>query len=314
MNLRASRIAPFRPALVLSLVLSTVLSLHAAGLKPVTLSLWPGTPPGETKPLGEEHDTSKPGEGLVAGKDLIRLANVSQPTLEVRRPAAHRDTGAAVLVCPGGGYNILAMDLEGTEICDWLNSLGVTGVVLKYRVPRRDGRPAHAAPLEDAQRALGLVRSHATEWGLDPQRIGVMGFSAGGHLAATLSNQNTNRTYAPVDAADALSCRPDFTLLIYPAYLTDPKNGDIVNAELPVSPATPPTFVIIAQDDPVRVENVLGYVGALQKSKVPMELHLFPTGGHGYGLRKTAEPITGWPDLASVWLERRGLLKRIGTK
>ena len=303
-----------RPMFALAITLTAALSLQAAGLKPVTRSLWPGTPPGETKPMGEEHDTSKPGEGLVAGKDLIRLANVSQPTLEVRRPAADRDTGASVLVCPGGGYNILAMDLEGTEICDWLNSIGVTGVVLKYRVPRREGRPPHAAPLEDAQRAMGLVRSHAAEWGLDSNRIGVMGFSAGGHLAATLSNQYTNRAYAPIDGADALSCRPDFTLLIYPAYLTDPKNGDVVNAELPVSAATPPTFVIIAQDDPVRVENVLGYIGALQKAKVPMELHLFPTGGHGYGLRKTSEPITGWPDLASVWLERSGLLKRTGNK
>ncbi len=303
-----------RPWLVVALAAMAALNVQAAAPKPVTMKLWPETPPGETKALGPEHDTSKPGEGLVAGKDLIRLANVSQPTLEVRRPAADKDTGAAVLVCPGGGYNILAMDLEGTEICDWLNSIGVTGVVLKYRVPRREGRAPHAAPLEDAQRAMGIVRSHAGEWGLDPHRIGVMGFSAGGHLAATLSNQYTNRTYTAIDSVDAVSCRPDFTLLIYPAYLTDPKSGDVVNPELPVTSATPPTFVVIAQDDPVRVENALGYVGALQKSKVPMELHVFPTGGHGYGLRKTAEPITGWPSIASVWLERRGLLKPAGAK
>lgn len=309
MNLPSLRTPWARLVLALAISISAAVSVQGAELKPMTISLWPGTAPGETKPMGEEYNSSKPGEGLVAGKELIRLAQVSHPTLEVRRPAADKDTGAAVLVCPGGGYHILALDLEGTEICDWLNSIGVTGVVLKYRVPRREGRAPHAAPLEDAQRAMGIVRFRALEWGLDPHRIGVMGFSAGGHLAATLSNQHTNRTYTAMDGADAVSCRPDFTLLIYPAYLTDPKNGDAVNPELPVTSATPPTFVVIAQDDPVRVENVLGYVGVLQKSKVPLELHLFPTGGHGYGLRKTAEPITDWPALASAWMEHRGLLK-----
>lgn len=284
--------------------------LSALAGQSITLPLWNGPAPGETRPIGEEHDISKPGKDLVAGRDLIRLANVSRPTIEVRRPAPDKDTGAAVVVCPGGGYFILAMDLEGSEVCDWLNSIGVTGVLLKYRVPKREGRERHAAPLEDAQRALGVTRFHAKEWGLDPARIGVMGFSAGGHLAATVSNQHTGRSYPSADAADQVSCRPDFTLLVYPAYLTVPEKGDSVAPELPVSTNTPPTFIAIAQDDPVRVENALGYSAALQKMKVPFELHVFPTGGHGYGLRRTAEPITRWPELAGDWLKERGWLKR----
>ncbi len=312
MNMKSSRFNRWNCAALLGLALSLSLAPSAWAAEParITLPLWEGKAPGDTQDLGPEIDISKPGKELVAGRDLIRLKNVSKPTIEVRKPNAEIDTGAAVLVCPGGGYNILALDLEGSEICDWLNSFGVTGVLLKYRVPRREGREPHAAPLEDAQRALGMVRFHAKEWGIDPARIGVMGFSAGGHLAAVLSNQNSQRTYKSVDAADQASCRPDFTLLIYPAYLTNPKNGDAVNPELPVSSATPPTFVVIAQDDPVRVENALGYVTALQKSKVPMEFHLYPTGGHGYGLRTTPEPITLWPQLAGTWLQKRGLLKR----
>ncbi len=283
--------------------------VSAAAAPSITLPLWEGTAPGETRPIGAEHDISKAGKELVAGRELIRLANVSRPTIEVRRPAADKDTGAAVVVCPGGGYYILAMDLEGTEVCDWLNSIGVTGVLLKYRVPTREGRARHAAPLEDAQRALSMTRFHAKEWGLDPARIGVMGFSAGGHLAATVSNQYQTRSYPASDAADRVSCRPDFTLLIYPAYLTVPEKSDAVAPELPVSTNTPPTFIVIAQDDPVRVENALGYSAALQKVKVPFELHVFPTGGHGYGLRRTAEPITRWPELAGEWMKARGWLK-----
>lgn len=295
-----------------SLLLSfTVMSLtvHAADPSRV-VELWPGKAPGETAELEPERDTTKPTDNLVAGRRLIRLGNVSRPTLSVYRPAPDKDTGAAVLVCPGGGYHILALDLEGTEVCEWLNSVGVTGVLLKYRVPKRPGLEKDAAALQDAQRAMGLMRHHAADWGLDPGRLGVLGFSAGGHLSAALSTRYATRTYPSVDAADAVSCRPDFAVLVYPAYLVDKEQGDRLAADLPVSANTPPTFMVIAQDDPVRVENVLQYGAALQRAKVPMELHIFPTGGHGYGLRPTENPVTRWPDRTADWFRGNGWLKR----
>src|SRR4051812_29243065 len=183
------------------------------------IELWNGPAPGDKGDIGEEGDTTKPTDRPVAGKPVIRLGHVSKPTISLYRPPAAKDTGAAVVVCPGGAYQILAMDLEGTEVCDWLNSIGVTGVLLKYRVPKRAGLEKHTAALQDAQRALGIVRSKAKEWNLDPKRIGILGFSAGGHLVAALSNNYEQRTYPKVDDADAVSCRPDFAIVIYPGYL-----------------------------------------------------------------------------------------------
>ncbi|MGE3309924.1 MAG: alpha/beta hydrolase [Limisphaerales bacterium] len=272
-------------------------------------TLWPGKAPGETKDLPAEEDTTKPSGGLVAGRRVIRLGNVSSPTIEVYRPPADLRNGTAVLVCPGGAYNILAMDLEGTEVCEWLNSLGVTGVLLKYRVPRREGLEKHAAPLQDAQRAMGLIREHAGEWGIDSQRVGVLGFSAGGHLAAATSTA-AERTYPKVDGADDRSSRPDFAVLVYPGYLTVKEEDDRVAPELVIDGQTPPTFLVMSQDDPVRVENVLGYASALKKAAVPFELHIYPTGGHGYGLRRTSEAVTTWPDRVADWMKSRGLLER----
>src|SRR5207248_946860 len=184
------------------------------------INLWPGAAPGEKGDIGEEQDTTKPSDHMVAGKRVARIGNVSKPTISIYKPAADKDTGAAVMVCPGGAYRILALDLEGSEVCEWLNSIGITGVLLKYRVPKREGLEKHTAALQDAQRALGLVRSQAKDFGINPKRIGVLGFSAGGHLAATVSNNFDQRSYPKVDDADDISCRPDFTLLIYPAYLT----------------------------------------------------------------------------------------------
>lgn len=273
------------------------------------LPLWPGKPPGETKELPAEGDTTKATDGLIAGRRLIRLGNVGTPTLEVFLPPAARRNGAAVLVCPGGGYHILALDLEGTEVCEWLNSIGVTGVLLKYRVPRREGLEKHAAPLQDAQRAMGLVRQRATEWGIDPKRVGVLGFSAGGHLAAAVST-TPDRTYARLDAADDLPARPDFAVLVYPGYLTVKEDHDRVAPDLKITSETPPTFLVMAQDDPVRVENVFGYGAALKQAGVPFELHVYPSGGHGYGLRRTDNPVTTWPDRVADWLKAQGLLER----
>lgn len=275
-----------------------------------TLDLWPGTAPGEKGDLGEEKDLTKPTDGQIAGRSVIRLGNVSKPTLTVYRAPAEKDTGAAIVVCPGGGYHILAMDLEGTEVCAWLNSIGVTGVLLKYRVPKREGVEKHTAALQDAQRAVGLVRQRAKEWGIDPHRIGVLGFSAGAHLAAAVSNNYRERSHPVADAADQVTCRPDFTVLIYPAYLTVKEQGDKLAPELPVTTNTPPTFIAMTQDDPIRVETALFYALALKQANVPVELHLYPVGGHGYGLRRSQDLVTTWPERVGDWMRSRGWLEK----
>jgi acetyl esterase/lipase len=271
--------------------------------------IWPKGAPGDSGVTSEEKDMTKPTDNLVAGRKVVRLGNVASPTIAVYRPPKEKDTGTAVVVFPGGGYNILAMDLEGVEVCEWLNSLGVTSVLLKYRVPARQGRPRWAAPLEDAQRALGIVRSRAKELGLRPDRIGVLGFSAGGHLAAALSPNYDRRSYEPVDERDQVSCRPDFTLLIYPAYLTVREEGDNISPELRIAENTPPTFLVQTEDDGVRVENSIFYYAALRKARVPAEMHLYPAGGHGYGLRRTDKTVTTWPSRAEEWLRSLGVLR-----
>jgi acetyl esterase/lipase len=274
------------------------------------VGLWPGKAPGEKGDIGPEADTTKASDNMVAGQRVVRLGKVSEPTISIYRPPAEKDTGAAVMVCPGGGYHILAMDLEGTEVCQWLNSIGITGVLLKYRVPRRQGLEKHAAPGQDAQRALGIIRQRASEWRINPQRIGGLGFSAGGHLAAWLSTNYERRTYDKVDAADEASCRPDFAVLVYPGYLTVKEENDQVAPDLNITSNTPPAFIVMSQDDPVRVENALGYALALKKAKVPFEMHVYPTGGHGYGLRSSEHAVTTWPQRAGEWMRGLGLLER----
>jgi acetyl esterase/lipase len=278
---------------------------------PSPIRLWPGMAPGETGGIGPEKNATTPSDQLIAGKAFIRLTNVSDPTMTVYSPSAETGTGTAVVVFPGGGYNILAYDHEGTEICRWLNSIGVTAVLVKYRVPARPGRERYAAALQDAQRAVGLVRWRAKEFGIDPGRIGTIGFSAGGHLSATLCANAGGRTYPAADGADGVSCRPDFQMLLYPAYLLATDSGLTLAPEVAVTGATPPTFLVMAQDDPIiHVESALGYAAALQEAKVPMELHVYPTGGHGFGLRPTGDFATSWPRRAADWMRSRGLLDR----
>ena len=282
----------------------------AAGQAAKVIELWPAGAPGTNDSTAAEHDTTKSTDQLVAGKPVIRLGNVAEPTLTLYRPPRVQDTGAAVLVCPGGGYHILAMDLEGTEVCDWLNSIGITGALLKYRVPKREGEERSLAALQDAQRALGLLRHEAPDLGIDPKRIGVIGFSAGAHLAAALSNPREPRNYPTVDAADTASCRPDFSLFIYPAYLTVKEANDKIAPDLNLTSNTPPTFIVMAQDDPIRVETAMFYALGLRQAGVPFELHIYPAGGHGYGLRRTQEAVTTWPERAAEWLHSRRLLER----
>jgi acetyl esterase/lipase len=271
------------------------------------MNIWPGVAPGEAPNQPAEADTTTAKDNLIAGRPLIRLGHVSVPTITLYQPAGHA-SGAAVVVFPGGGYSILAIDLEGTEVCDWLNSAGVACILLKYRVPGTGPYPKSPAALQDAQRAVGLVREHAAEWKIDPNRIGVLGFSAGGHLAAAVSTHFDQRLYAPVDDADKLSCRPDFAVVVYPGYLAIADKNFAQNADINPTDKTPPTFIVQAEDDPVHVENATVYFLALKNAKVPAELHIYAKGGHGYGLRPTELPVTHWPSAVETWMHTIGVL------
>lgn len=276
------------------------------------LDLWPGAPPGEVKATGPEQDTSKPGEGLVAGKPLIRLGNVTKPELQVFLPPKDKANGTAVVICPGGGFHILAMDLEGTEVAEWLNSIGVAAIVLKYRVPTAALEPRWLTPMIDGQRALSVTRSQAAKWGIHPHRIGILGFSAGGHLAARCALGFAERKYSPVDEADQASCRPDFAALIYAAYAYDDKAGQLA-AGVSVPKDAPPLFFVHAFDDPINPLNSLLLAAEAKKAGVSAEVHVYDAGGHGYGLRAQPYlPVTSWPKRCEEWMQRRGWLD--GTK
>jgi len=269
----------------------------------MTMPIWPGAAPGAPTNVRPEADLTTAKDNLIAGRPLIRLGNVVTPTITLyKAKGAGSAAGPAIVVFSGGGYNILAIDLEGTEVCDWLTGAGVNCVLLKYRVPDTGPYPKSSAALQDAQRAMGLVRQHAAEWGIDPHRVGVLGFSAGGHLSAAISNLYDKRLYDPIDDADKLSCRPDFSVVVYPGYLANADQNFAPNPEIHPTANTPPTFIVQAEDDPVHVENAVVYYMQLKSAKVPAELHVYAQGGHGYGLRRTALPVTSWPDEVEKWL------------
>ena len=291
----------------------------------VQLPIWPGTPP-DTKPmLGPE--TAGEVHKNVAGKPWTYVTHVSNPTMTVYSPAME-NSGAAVVVLPGGGFEVLAIDLEGTEVCDWLIAKGITCVLLKYRVPsepydskcdcRPDNLVTSTRSLEDVQRTMGLVRLHAKEWHIDPHKIGVLGFSAGGYLAAEISTKYRKRLYAPIDDADKESARPDFAVLVYPGHLSiDVEEGHAetgqmrLNPNVPVTKDTPPAFLVQAENDTTDgIDQVLTYYVALKNAGVPVEMHLYAEGGHAFGLRHTGLPITDWPQLAVTWLRTIGMTPR----
>ena len=285
----------------------------------IQIPLWPGTPPDAQSMPGPEYARTS-DKSLIGGKPATAIGNVSQPTMTVYAPTG-TNTGAAVVVFPGGGFQILAIDLEGTDVCDWLTTRGITCVVLKYRVPsapydwRCDCRPHNlevsVPALQDAQRALRLVRSRAAEWNIDPHKVGVLGFSAGGYLVAEASTRFKRRSYPPVDSADEQSSRPDFALAIYPGHLA---TDDVAfNRNVPISRETPPTFLLQAEDDHVDgVNQSLAYYTALKNAGVPVEMHLYAHGGHAFGLRPTSEPITRWPALAETWMNTIGVIPAAG--
>jgi len=266
------------------------------------LDLWPGKAPGETKDIGPEV-YNEPKAGQI---DVKRLANVSKPQLLVYPAPKGKANGTAVIVAPGGGYSILAFEHEGTQTCEWLNSLGVTAFLLKYRVPKRAMQmPDNLAAIQDAQRAVSMVRSRAGEWNLDPNRVGMLGFSAGGNLTAWAA-LTEKRHYDAIDDADKASSRPSFAALIYPAYLTD-KEGKL-KAEYPVTKASPPMFMAHAHDDGVTPVGSVALYLALTKAGVPAEVHVYERGGHGYGMRAGSNPVSSWPARCADWLKTRGYL------
>ena len=277
--------------------------------EPEIVNVWPGKPPGETKELPPETNTTKPEDKPVGERPIIKLANVSTPTLAIYRPAKEADTGAAVIICPGGGHHILAYDHEGTEVAQWLNGIGVTGIVLKYRVPARDPQKRYLAAVQDAQRAVSVVRGKAAEWGLDPARIGILGFSAGGETAGLAALFHAERQYEAQDAADQVPCRPDFAVLIYPAYFDRKDRPWELREDVTVDKATPPMFFAHAFDDRVPVSNSVLLFAELQKAGVPAELHVYATGGHGFGMRNTGHPINTWPQRCAEWLKSHGYVK-----
>lgn len=279
------------------------------------LPIWPSTAP-DAQPVPGPEMMKIDSDFFVAGRHVTGVFNVTQPTMTVYAPKG-KSTGVAVLVFPGGGFQGLAIDLEGTEVCDWLTSGGITCVLLKYRVPsvpydwhcdcRPNGLAESTLALEDAQRAMGLVRFHAGEWHIDPHKVGVLGFSAGGYLVAEISTHFKRRLYAPIDASDKQSCRPDFAVAIYPGHLWKRDMFEL-NPYIHVTRDTPPTFLLQAEDDHIDgIDQSLVYYVGLKNAGVPVEMHLYAQGGHAFGLRRTQLPVTRWPQLVETWLRTIGI-------
>ncbi len=278
-----------KPIVLLFLFLLSVCSFGQVS-QPVYL--WPDKVPGETD---AKHD---PVQTPNKDGDVIRLTDVTNPAFFVFKPSAEKQNGAGVIVCPGGGYSILAINKEGYEVAEWLNKQGITAFVLQYRVPKKQ-----EGALMDIQRAMRLIRSKADNYGIKYNKMGVMGFSAGGSLSARAATMASNKTYQPIDKTDSLSCRPDFALLIYPAYL-DLGNNRSLTPELIVNQQTTPPMFIFATADDTYGNSALVMTTALRDSKIPVELHFMPKGGHGYGLRPGNIAAETWPELAEKWLKR----------
>lgn len=275
-------------------------ALHAAD--PIVVQLWPNGAP-------EPEGFQKTEERVIPPKndqDVKRVTDVTDPAITIYRP--EKPNGTAVIVAPGGGYNILAIEHEGTQVCEWLNTLGVTGVLLKYRVPDRKGTQQGEIPLQDAQRALGIVRHRATEWGIRPDRIGLLGFSAGGHLCVMATLHANDRTYPRDASLEAEDATPNFSIPVYPAYLTE-KDGFQLKPEINVTSASSPICLIHAHDDRITAAGSALLYLEYKKRNLPAELHVYVKGGHGYGMKKSGQPVNSWPDRVGEWMKSSGLLE-----
>ncbi|MCE9562717.1 MAG: alpha/beta hydrolase [Planctomycetes bacterium] len=299
------------PLAILGFILGFSARTNAAEL-PLVVDIWPGKPAGDdADKIGEEKFFELMVKGkphFVDGKPTKWLTNVTKPTLTIYRPAKEKDTGTAVLIAPGGGYHNLGWDVEGTEIAEWLNRIGITGIILKYRCPRRPGDEKGvppAGPLKDAQRAISLVRSKAKEWGIDPKRIGMVGFSAGGHLVGSTCTNFEKHSYAPIDDVDKISCRPDFGIMCYSGYF---KVNDGLSPTVKTPADAPPLFFVHASDDAISdAEHSVTFYLALKRAKIDTELHIYASGGHGFGVRP-GSPCFGWTATCTDWMKQRGFL------
>lgn len=278
-------------------------SLTAA--EPKVVDLWPMGLPKDAKAISAENATE-----LKKKTTEERIAFVDKPTLHIYQPPKEKRNGCAVVVCPGGGYHILAWPKEGVEVAEWLNSLGVTVGVLQYRVPRRDPEQPHHEPLQDVQRAVRVMRTEYEKWEIDPLRIGVLGFSAGGHLAVMAATHWDQPAYEPKLRSDLRSCRPDFVIPIYAAYLGSKADPYVLDPQIKITKHTPPAFMAVTLDDQLRGAQAALLLIAYKKAKVDAELHVYQKGGHGYGLRKSDDPVHQWPELCADWLRTRGLLTK----
>lgn len=273
--------------------------------KPFTLKLWPGKVP---EPEGFDVEATKK-KAMARKRRPDHVVFVDSPTITVYKPAPEKANGCAVVIAPGGGYTVLAYEHEGTQVAEWLNSIGVTAILMKYRVPRRSNDTPHIWPLQDAQRAIRITRKNAKEWGVDPDRLGILGFSAGGHLTVMTALHGDKKMYEPVDDADKLSAKPSFAIPIYAAYLGDKSDDTKLDSKLvTVDKNTPPMFLAVTQDDKMRGAHAALLFAELTRHKVKAEVHVYVKGGHGYGMRKTDRPVSIWPKLAGDWLKEAGWL------
>jgi acetyl esterase/lipase len=279
------------------------------------MEIWPGKVPDEPGTVGPERTRMSPSldhKQVEVTESTKMITDVTKPTITVCRPKTNQETGTAIIICPGGGYWDLYWQLEGEEVAAWVNSLGATGIILKYRVPRRPDEPKDQParrPLQDAQRAVSLVRSKAKELGIDPHRIGIVGFSAGGHLAIATATRFEKRSYSSMDDIDNVSCRPDFAILVYPGYLK-PKEKDELAPGLEVPAVTPPVFLAHGGDDLISPpeHSVLMYL-ALRRAGVPAELHVYAGAAHDFGVRRSNHPCSTWTDSCATWLRSQGFLE-----
>lgn len=288
-----------------ALSLSALAPAFLFSAEPITLHLWPqGAPEKAGFKMEAEKEMPNP-----KNDGIKRLTNVTDPTITVYQPA--KPTGTAVLVCPGGGYNILAISHEGSEVCEYLNTLGVTGILLKYRVPRRDPANPSIEPLQDAQRAMGLIRHHAAEWGIKPDRIGILGFSAGGHLAVMTTLHANDRTYQQDPALDVEDATPNFSIPVYPAYLVSKEDTFKLLPEVQVTKKSPPMCLVHAGDDKGVTSASASALLYLEYKKLglPAELHIYATGGHGFGMKKSGAPVNDWHVRVGEWITAMGWLK-----
>ncbi|MGE5195250.1 MAG: alpha/beta hydrolase [Deltaproteobacteria bacterium] len=302
-----------RTAVSLSLGIVLLTTLAARAAEPLVVDVWPGKTPGDVGIEGQE--TTRIYESAIIAGPTKLITNVTKPTLTIYRPAKDKNTGTAMIICPGGGYHNLFWELEGEEVAAWLNSQGMTGIILKYRCPRRPGDvkgEPPLGPLLDAQRAVSLVRNRAADWGIDPKRIGMVGFSAGGHLALAAATGFQKRTYESIDAVDEASCRPDFAVLCYSGYLKA-KDKDEISQGIRIPADTPPIFLAHSSDDKISdAEHSAFMYLALKRAGVPAELHIYATGDHDFGVRQNEKLPSSWTQLCVKWLRSRELLKSAG--